>query len=75
MSLKELIVFAFNKDLVIIMQSSLLKLFSFKIVITFFVRARQLSTNSNMLWFSIKLISFDIFSLSIFFPYAKKFNF
>ena len=56
------------KDLVMIMQSSLLKLFSFKIVIIFFLfLARQLSISSDILWFSFKLISFEIFSLLIFF--------
>jgi len=56
------------KDLVIIIQSSLLKLFSFKIVIIFFLfLARQLSISSDILWFSFKLISFEIFSLLIFF--------
>ena len=59
-----------KKDLAIIIQSSLLKLFSFKMFIIFFLfLARQLSISSDMLWFSFKLISFDIFSLSIFFPF------
>jgi hypothetical protein len=72
-----------KKDLVIIIQSSLLKLFSFKMLIIFFCSfkifiifflflARQLSISSDMLWFSFKLISFDIFSLLIFFPFLQK---
>src|SRR6056300_2060886 len=61
------------KDLTTIMQSSLLKLFSFKILIIFFLfLARQLSISSNMLWFSFKLINFDIFSLLTFFPFLLK---
>src|SRR5210317_2461576 len=59
-----------KKDLAIIIQSSLLKLFSFKIFIIFFLfLARQLSISSDILWFSFKLISFDIFTLSILFPF------
>ena len=62
-----------RKDLAIIMQSSLLKLFSFKMLIIFFLfLARLLSISSDILWFSFKLISFDIFSLLIFFPLLPK---
>src|SRR6056300_1173311 len=62
-----------KKDLTIIIQSSLLKLFSFKILIIFFLfRARQLSTSSDILWFSLKLISFFILSLLICFPFLLK---
>src|SRR5210317_1513755 len=57
------------KYLIIIMQSSLLKLFSFKILIIFLLFwARQLSTSSDILWFSLKLINFVILSLLICFP-------
>ena len=60
----------FKKDLAIKIQSSLLKLFSFKILIIFFLFfAKQLSTNSATLWFSLKLVSFIIFSLLILLPF------
>ena len=60
------------KDLVIIIQFSLLKLFLFKIVIIFLLFvARQLSISSDILWFSFKLISFKIFSLLIFFLFFE----
>ena len=65
----------FKKVLTIKIQSSLTKLFSFKILTVFFLFfAKQLSISSFILWFSVKLTNFSILFEVICFPLLAKFS-
>ena len=64
----------FNRVLRIKILSSFVYKLSFKIFNVFFVFfAKQLSISSEILWFSIKFVNFDKFSVfNFFFPFKKR---